>query len=280
MTINNFTFFSPNGTEFPVGSNNDGKLYMMLTGMDYTTFRRRDWSQPITTALNIQYVNTSLIVGGRYFELIDHSIALDANATNYIHVNIDLTQTANPVSLSSELADNSNTIDLNNASGVYKRVIDIVTTDGLGVTNRQTPTEKTTVQDIIGKKATLTDLEYTGSLKVPAKNVLASGAWWLLAGQVTNVSKSIQDCANGWILHFTEYKTGMNGATKSSLNHWFYIPKESVSLADVGHSFPLATSDNIHTVKYCWLQGNKITGHAANDNTNSRRFVLQHVLEY
>ena len=27
MTIKNFTFFSPNGTEFPVGSNNDGKLY-------------------------------------------------------------------------------------------------------------------------------------------------------------------------------------------------------------------------------------------------------------
>ena len=26
MTIKNFTFFSPNGTEFPVGSNNDGKL--------------------------------------------------------------------------------------------------------------------------------------------------------------------------------------------------------------------------------------------------------------
>ena len=37
MTIKNFTFFSPNGTEFPVGSNNDGKLYMMLT--EWTTER-------------------------------------------------------------------------------------------------------------------------------------------------------------------------------------------------------------------------------------------------
>ena len=280
MTINNFTFFSPNGTEFPVGSNNDAKLYMMLTGMDYTTFRRRDWSAPIDTALNTQYVNTSIIAGGRYFELIDHTVALEANSINYVHVNIDLTQTASPVSVSVETADNSNTIDLNNASGVYKRVIDIVTTDGLSVTKHEVPSEKTIVQNLNTSSVKTADLEYTGSLKVPAKQVLASGAWWLLAGQVTNISKSIQDCANGWILHFTEYKSGMNGNSKNSLNHWFYIPKESVGLADVGHSFPLATSDNIHTVKYAWLQGNKITGHAANDNTNSKRFVLQHVLEY
>ena len=53
MTIKNFTFFSQNGTEFPVGSNNDGKLYMMLTGMDYGTIRRKDWTSPLNTALNI-----------------------------------------------------------------------------------------------------------------------------------------------------------------------------------------------------------------------------------
>lgn len=280
MTINNFTFFSPNGNDFPVGSNNDAKLYMMLTGMDYTTFRRKDWKEPVTTALNIQYVNTSLIVGGRYFELINETIALNANTTNYIHAIIDLTQTANPVSLSCEESDTSNTIDLNNDSGVYKRVIDVLVTDGMSVTSRTAPTEKTILQNVEAEDVKLEDVEITGSMKVPAKQVLASGAWWLLAGQVTNVSKPISECANGWILHFTEYKSGMNGNTKSSLNHWFYIPKESVQLADVGHSFPLATSDNVHTVKYAWLQGNKITGHAANDNTNSKRFVLQHVLEY
>lgn len=280
MTINNFTFFSPNGTEFPIGSNNDGKLYMMLTGMDYSTFRRRDWKVPIDTALNRQYVNTSIIASGRYFELINETIALNANATNYIHVNIDLTKTTGPVSLSSETADNSNTIDLNNDSGVYKRVIDVLVTDGLGVTLGTKPTEKTWLESVQAKKVVTTDLEYTGQLKTPAKNVLASGVWWLGAGQVANVSKNISDCSNGWILHFTEYKSGMTASTKNSLNHWFFIPKESVALADVGHSFPLVTSDGVNTSKYVWLQGTKITGHAANDNTNSRRFVLQHVLEY
>ena len=137
MTIKNFTFFSPNGTEFPVGSNNDAKLYMMLTGMDYGTIRRKDWTRPLNTALNIQYTNTSIIAGGRYFELLNETVALKGNAVNYIHANIDLTQTANPVSLSAETANNSNRVDINNGSGVLKVCFDVVVTSGIGVTSTQ-----------------------------------------------------------------------------------------------------------------------------------------------
>ena len=280
MTIKNFTFFSPNGTEFPVGSNNDAKLYMMLSGMDYTTFRRTDWSSPVNIALNVQYVNTSFIVAGRYFELINETVALNADSLNYIHINIDLTKTAEPVSLSCETADNSNTIDLNNDSGVYKRVVDIITTNGLGVTNRVTPTQKTTVGDLTSNSLRTGDLEFTGNLKTPAKRILASGASLLLDGDVVNVSKNISDCANGWILHFTEIKSRMNGNTKNSLNQWFFIPKESVQLADVGHSFALANSTGGVVTKFAYLQGNRITGHGVNNNTSSKQFALQHVLEY
>lgn len=149
MTIKNFTFFSPNGTEFPVGSNNDGKLYMMLTGMDYGTIRRKDWTSPLNTALNVQYTNTSIIAGGRYFELINETVALKGNAVNYIHANIDLTQTAHPVTLSAETSDNSNNVDLNNNSGVLKVVIDIRTTNGTGVISAKQPTEHTLLDDVI-----------------------------------------------------------------------------------------------------------------------------------
>ena len=149
MTIKNFTFFSPNGTEFPVGSNNDGKLYMMLTGMDYGTIRRKDWSSPLNTALNVQYTNTSIIAGGRYFELINETVSLKANSVNYIHANIDLTRTTNPVSLSAETTNNSNNVDLNNNSGVLKVVIDIRTTNGTGVISAEQPTEHTLLDDVI-----------------------------------------------------------------------------------------------------------------------------------
>lgn len=165
MTIKNFTFFSPNGTEFPVGSNNDGKLYMMLTGLEYNSIRRKDWSNTLNTALNIQYVNTSIVAAGRYFELVNESVALQANAVNYIHVNIDLTNTTAPVSLSSETTDNSNSLDLNNKSGVYKVVVDIVTTDGQGVISKQTPRNITVLDQVNAKTVNVEELNVSGDIK-------------------------------------------------------------------------------------------------------------------
>ena len=162
MTIKNFTFFSPNGTEFPVGSNNDGKLYMMLTGMDYGTIRRKDWSSPLNTALNVQYTNTSIIAGGRYFELLNETVALKGDSINYIHANIDLTQTANPVSLSAETVDNSNRVDLNNSSGVLKVLIDIRTTDGLGVISAKAPDNVTYLDEVVINSISTT----SGSLSI------------------------------------------------------------------------------------------------------------------
>ena len=166
MTIKNFTFFSPNGTEFPVGSNNDGKLYMMLTGMDYGTIRRKDWTRPINTALNVQYTNTSIIAGGRYFELLNETVALKADSTNYIHANIDLTQTAHPVSLSAETSNNSNRVDINNGSGVLKVCFDIVTTSGTGVTSTK-PTVQTSILDSISAN----DISLAGSVHVPVQTL-------------------------------------------------------------------------------------------------------------
>lgn len=158
MTIKNFTFFSPNGTEFPVGSNNDGKLYMMLTGMDYGTIRRKDWTSPLNTALNVQYTNTSIIAGGRYFELLNETVALKGNSVNYIHANIDLTQTAHPVTLSAETSNNSNNVDLNNSSGVLKVLIDIRTTDGTGVIKAEKPKLVTTLDKVGANSINVGDL--------------------------------------------------------------------------------------------------------------------------
>ena len=180
MTIKNFTFFSPNGTEFPVGSNNDGKLYMMLTGMGYRAFRRKDWKSPLNTALNVQYVNTSIVAGGRYFELLNETVALKGNAVNYIHANIDLTQTANPVSLSAETSNNSNGVDINNGSGVLKVCFDVVTTSGTGVTSIKPILQTSTLDSIsandISLKGSITanDISLKGS--ITANNISLKGS--------------------------------------------------------------------------------------------------------
>ena len=126
----------------------------------------------------------------------------------------------------------------------------------------------------------MNNLELTGTLTRPNKKVLLSGAYWMQAGQVVTPSKAISDCENGWILHFTSYNSGMTGETKNGNNHYFYVPKEQVNIADVGTMFPLVVQDGTMTLKYLYLQNNKITGNAANESTNSKKYVLQHVLEY
>ncbi|MDU1629649.1 MAG: hypothetical protein E6835_03725 [Lactococcus lactis] len=201
MTIKNFTFFSPNGTEFPVGSNNDGKLYMMLTGMDYGTIRRKDWSKTLNTALNIQYVNTSIIAGGRYFELLNETVALKADSVNYIHANIDLTQTANPVSLSAETSNNSNGVDINNGSGVLKVCFDIVTTSGTGVTSIK-PIVQTSTLDSISAN----DISLKGSIDVPVQKLtIETGNGLLLQFTkknddlvIVSFSGSVTNTKTGW----------------------------------------------------------------------------------
>ena len=130
MTIKNYTFFSQTGTEFPISATADRRLYLMLSGMDYSTFKMSHWKTPTNTALNRVYNDTSLCLGGAYFELNNQSITLRANATNFIHINIDLSNVNSPVSLSTETKDNSNSIDMNTTSSVLKKCIEVVTTSG------------------------------------------------------------------------------------------------------------------------------------------------------
>lgn len=135
MTIKKYTFFSPDGNNFPITANSDAKLYQMLGGMtDFSSFKAKHWTAPSNTALNRVYNNTSLIVGGRYFELESETITLTANAINYIHANINLSDTLGPVTISVETADNSNTVDINNDSGILKRCFEVVATSASAVT--------------------------------------------------------------------------------------------------------------------------------------------------
>lgn len=129
MTIKKYTFFSPNGNDFPVTANSDAKLYMALGNLDYTTFSRVDWSTPTQTGLTKTFVKTSFVVAGRFFQAENELVQLLPAATNFIHVVIDLSTPLDPVKFTSETTDNSNTIDINNSSGIYKRCIEKVITN-------------------------------------------------------------------------------------------------------------------------------------------------------
>ena len=68
MTIKNYTFFSPSGTEFPVSATADRRLYLMLGGMNYADYKMKHWVQPVNSGFNRIYKDTSFVVAGAYFE--------------------------------------------------------------------------------------------------------------------------------------------------------------------------------------------------------------------
>lgn len=206
MTIKNFTFFSPNGTEFPIGSNNDGKLYLLLSGLEINGNLRKDWSKPVNTALNRMYSNTSMVVGGRYFELVKEMVTLTANSTNYIHVNIDLTKTTNPVSISAESSDRTNNIDINNSTGVLKVCFEKVMTSGTGVTSA---TSFLSVRNF-------ENVNVTGELSRKEKTISTSFTWeYGLTGTLRRTGNVVE-----WIMN----RTVINGANPHEQTAGVIIP--------------------------------------------------------
>lgn len=169
MTIRNYTFFSPNGNEFPVSANADAKLYMMMAGNDYSQFMIRHWSEPTLTGLNKVYTDTSVLLGGRYFELNGEPVPLNANAINYIHANIDPSNVNQPVTISVETSINSNSNDINSGNGVIKRLIDIVTTDATKVTKSETPEQYRNFDRINSNNISVNDISLKGSINVPTQ---------------------------------------------------------------------------------------------------------------
>lgn len=167
MTIRNYTFFSPNGTEFPVTANSDGKLYMLLAGNDYSQFIIKHWSEPVLTGLNKIYADTSVLLGGRYFELNNEPVGLKPNSINYIHANVDPSNINTPVTLSVETANNSNSKDINSGSGVIKHIIDIVTTDATSIIKSEAPEQGRNFNTVAVNKANVATLNVSGAITQP-----------------------------------------------------------------------------------------------------------------
>jgi len=193
MTITKYTFFSPNGNDFPVTANADGKLYMMLTGMNYNDFRLRHWTPALNTALNRVYTKTSIVVGGRYFELQDHLITLKPAQTNFIHVVIDISNMDNPVTITVEDQDTTNSVNINDGAGVLKVCFEQIVTSGSGITSVANRTQNTIVDKMIANDQSIT----TESVSVSIGNGVTAS--FQRKGDIVNIrwSGSLTTINNG-----------------------------------------------------------------------------------
>ena len=178
MTIKNYTFFSPNGNDFPVTADADAKLYMALGNLDYATFSRVDWSNPTQAGLTKTFVKSSFVVAGRFFQAENELVQLLASSTNFIHVVIDLSTPLSPVKFTAEITDNSNTIDINNLSGTYKCCIEKIITNGGSIISTEKIAQNrifdiATIQKAVINTANLVNANITGDTKV--KTITTSG---------------------------------------------------------------------------------------------------------
>lgn len=220
MTITKYTFYSPNGNDYPVTANADGKLYQMLGNMDYSTYSRQDWSIPTSIGLTKTFVKTSFIIAGRYFEATNHLIQLLPSATNFIHVAIDLSKPLDPVTFTVDTSDQSNTVDINNTSGVYKRLIEKITTNGGAILKTEKVTQNrifdlTTISNATIEKAKITTLEVTGDTKL--KNLNVSGSTQLSTLNVSNTTL-LKDTTVSGNLNSTGVVTAKSLTVRESVN--------------------------------------------------------------
>lgn len=156
------------------------------------------------------------------------------------------------------------------------------------INNLELSTVKLTGNQTIEGEKTFTDdtsvnnLEITGNLKRPNKTVLWSGAYFMNSIQTVTPLKKLSECENGWIFHFVRYKDGMTGATKGQFSHYIYLPKEHLELSLVDAVFPLTIPGATPkiTQKYLDVFDDHINGNDANNTTDSKTYVLQHILEY
>lgn len=195
MTIYPYTFASIDGASFPVGANNDGRLYQILANkMGNGSLRRLDFSTPVNTALNRQYSGTAILAGGRYFELIDEQVTLTANTTNYITLNIDLSNATAPITISNESSNLSNTVDINNGSGILRICFETIITSASSVSTVSQYTETDTFQNINVSGSASFGYTQTQGLK----NTGLVNTTSLNATDITTSSISVVGDTDGW----------------------------------------------------------------------------------
>ncbi|GAA0071793.1 hypothetical protein UT300003_33180 [Clostridium sardiniense] len=107
---------------------------------------------------------------------------------------------------------------------------------------------------------------------------LWTGAWFLLEFQTVTPSKKLSECANGWVLVWSDYDTGVGA------NNWNYnftlIPKYGFN-SGCNNNFAVTTGESAGTItKTMTIWNDRFTGHTKNDEDGSDDVCLRAVYEF
>ena len=116
-------------------------------------------------------------------------------------------------------------------------------------------------------------------LKVPTIDELWSGGWFMNGSQTVTPKKKLSECANGWLLVFTNAEN--DASTKTEFQYLFIHKRHVKKYSATGIVFPTASYNGAKTgVKYLYITDTNIKGNDLNGNAANKFKIMTEIYEW
>jgi hypothetical protein len=113
--------------------------------------------------------------------------------------------------------------------------------------------------------------------RFPDQIPLWEGNVYPLSEDTITPSKRLSECANGWLLRWQRRTAS---GLENNNYQYTYIPKIHLLSSNGGVRVVLGSTGGTYVFKYIYVDANKITGHATNEQDNNHNIALSGVFEY
>lgn len=116
-------------------------------------------------------------------------------------------------------------------------------------------------------------------LKVPTTDELWAGGWFMNGSQTVTPKKKISECANGWLIVFTNAEN--DASTKTEFQYLFVHKRHVKKYSATGIVFPTANYNGTKIgVKYLYITDTNIKGNDLNGNAANKFKIMTEIYEW
>lgn len=116
-------------------------------------------------------------------------------------------------------------------------------------------------------------------LKVPTTDELWAGGWFMNGSQTVTPKKKLSECANGWLIVFTNAEN--DASTKTEFQYLFVHKRHVKKYSATGIVFPTANYNGTKIgVKYLYITDTNIKGNDLNGNAANKFKIMTEIYEW
>ncbi|EOW1928988.1 hypothetical protein ACNZ6N_001597 [Enterococcus faecalis] len=116
-------------------------------------------------------------------------------------------------------------------------------------------------------------------LKVPTIDELWAGGWFMNGSQTVTPKKKLSECANGWLIVFTNAEN--DASTKTEFQYLFVHKRHVKKYSATGIVFPTANYNGTKIgVKYLYITDTNIKGNDLNGNAANKFKIMTEIYEW